>query len=89
MGEICSMHGRAINAHILIEKLKGKRKFRRPNSRWGNMQINIVKKSDVRARTEVVQNRRQLQALVNKAMNNVVRNFLDGLCTCWCTSAVL
>jgi hypothetical protein len=45
------MHGWEINAYILKGKLKGKRKFRRPNSRWGNMQINIVKKSDVRQRT--------------------------------------
>jgi hypothetical protein len=67
-----------INAYILIGKLKGKRKFRRPNNRGGNVQINIVKKSDKSADwTEVVQNRRQLQALMNKVMNIGFRSFLD------------
>jgi hypothetical protein len=78
------------NAYILIEKVKGQRKFRRPNNREGNTQINMVKKSDKSADwTEVVRNRRQLQALVNKVMNAVVRSFLDGLSNCQCTSAVL
>jgi len=45
------MHGSVINACILIGKFKGKRKFRKPYSRWGYKQINIVKKSNVRART--------------------------------------
>jgi len=54
------------------------------------MQINIVKISDKSADwTEVIQNRRQLQALVNKVMNTVVRSFLDGLINCQCTSAIL
>ena len=40
-----------INAYILIGKHKGKIKFRRPTSRWGNTQIHVAKKSDVRAWT--------------------------------------
>jgi hypothetical protein len=51
MGQTRSTHGSVINAYILIGKHKGKIKFRRPTSRWGNMQIHIAKKSDARART--------------------------------------
>lgn len=63
------MHEGATKVYILMGKVKGKIELERPNSRWDNKKIEDFKKSDVRSRIQMVQNRRQLRDFVTTAMN--------------------